>query len=465
MRRTISLAAVTLVAAVVRAPLLGSAFTAPDTDQYLAIARNVFHGGFADNVRAPGYATLLALFELVGIDPIHGVVFLQNLVGIALPAFVVLVGWRYFSPVPAVLAGFLMAASPLVIAVEQLALSDYLFGVAFFIAAVLLAESAIRLRAGDAGWELLAATGVAFGIATLVRANGLIALAAIPLALLASAPRWKPALRSSAIAIGAMAIVLAPWCVHNLIRFGDPNVSSESGLALYARAVSWGEVPPSPDTADGRLALRVYDTADPAVPHASAGTTSGVFNALVAEGKTPREAYGTMGALAREAIRDNPGAYAESTIESLGLSREVLDPRTFTADGNNDQIFKTRGYIRALNPGATTLPGDSKLTRIPWQVAQSLNRLLFILTIGGLLILILPFVGPQRSRQAATVLLIVGGIGILGVALTARWEERYVISLLPFIWLLSTAAVGQLVSLLATALRQLPRPRPQSEAA
>ncbi len=238
-KRLIALGAVTLVAVVVRAPLLGSAYTGSDTDQYMGIAKGVFHGGFVDNVRAPGYATLLAIFELVGIDPIHGVVFLQNIVGIVLPAFVVLVGWRYFTPLVGVVAGFLTAASPLTIAVEQFALSDYLFGVAFFVAAVLLAESVIRIRAGKDGWQPLATAGAMFGLATLVRANGLIGFVAIPLALLVGTRSWRPALRSSAIAIAAMALVLAPWCIHNLVRFGDPNVSSESGLALYARGVSW----------------------------------------------------------------------------------------------------------------------------------------------------------------------------------------------------------------------------------
>lgn len=464
-KRSIALVAVTLVAAIVRAPLLGSAFIAGDTRQYLGIARGIFHGGFTDNVRAPGYATLLALFELVGIDPVHGVVFLQNIVGIVLPAFVVLVGWRYFSPAVGVVAGFLMAASPLTIAVEQLALSDYLFGAVFFAAAVLLVESVARIRAGGDDWQLLAAAGLMFGLATLVRANGLIALVAIPLALLVATRSWRPALRYSAIAIGTMVLVLAPWCIHNVIRFGDPNVSSEAGLAFYARAVSWGEMPPSTNTAEGRLARRVYDTADPNIPYSAAGTTSGVYNALVAEGKTPREAYAAMGSIAREAILEDPIAYLDDSLEGLGLYRQVLDPRTFIANPSSDQILKTRGYFRELDPGATEYPGDSALTRIPWQIAQSLTKLIFVLTIGGLLLLILPFVGRGRSRLAASTLLIVGFVAIVAIALTARWEQRYIISLLPFVWLLATATVAQLVSLIAKALRQLPRPRAQGEAA
>lgn len=460
-----ALAGVTLVALVVRIPLLGTAYVSGDTEQYLGVAKGVFHGGFIDSARAPGYATLMALFELVGIDPVHGVVFLQNLVGILLPALVVWVGWRYFTPVVGVSAGFFAAASPLAIAVEQFALSDYLFGVAFFVAAVLLVESVVRLRSGEVGWERLAVVGLAFGFATLIRANGLVALLVIPLALLLGARSWRPALKPTAIALAAMAVILAPWCIHNLVRFGDPNVSSEGGLALYARAVSWAEMPPSPDTHEGRVALSVYNTADPEIPHATASTTPGVYSAFSEEGKTPKEAYAAMGALAREVIRDDPGAFLDDTIEGLGLYREVLDPHTFAANPNSDQIFKTRGYIRGQDPGAAEIAGDSQLTRVPWQIAQSLTKLLYTLTIGGLLILLLPFVGSERSRLAAATMLIAGLVAIVGIALTARWEQRYIISLLPLVWILATATVAQLVSLLATAARQLPWTRAQGEAA
>jgi 4-amino-4-deoxy-L-arabinose transferase-like glycosyltransferase len=463
-RRTAALLAVTLAALAVRVPLLGSAYTAPDTDQYLGIAEGVFHGGFENSYRPPAFATLLALFELVGIDPVQGAVVLQNVVGIVLPAIVVLVGWRFFKPIVGLTAGFLIATSPLTIAVEQFALSDYLFGVTLFLGAVLLTESAIRLRAGREGWGLLIAAGATFGLATLLRANGLIGFVAIPLVLLIATRGWRPALRPSAVAMATMAIVLAPWCIHNLIRFGDPNVASERGVALYARAVSWAERPPSPDTANGRVALSVYNTGDPGRIEGAVGTTTGVYNALIGEGKTPIEASGAMGAIAREVIFDNPVAYAEDTIENLGLYQDILDPHTFTVSAQ-DQIFWTRDYFRALNPTATTIPGDSRLTRIPWQLAQSLTKLLFILTIGGLLILLLPFFGSERSRLAAATMLIVALIGIVGVALTARPEQRYILSLLPFIWILATATVAQLVSLLLAAARQLPWGRPQGEAA
>ena len=98
-------------------------------------------------------------------------------------------------------------------------------------------------------------TGVMFGVATLLRANGLIGFVAIPASLLLGARSWRPALRMSVISAAAMAIVLAPSSLNNQIRFGNPNVASESGISLYAGMISWDRIPPSPDSADGN-ALR-----------------------------------------------------------------------------------------------------------------------------------------------------------------------------------------------------------------
>src|SRR5689334_2116895 len=67
--------AVTAVAIAVRAPFFGSAFTAPDTAQYLSVAEGVFHGsGYSSNLRPPAYATLLAVFELLGLDSVGAAV-------------------------------------------------------------------------------------------------------------------------------------------------------------------------------------------------------------------------------------------------------------------------------------------------------------------------------------------------------------------------------------------------------
>ena len=455
----------TLVAVSVRAPLLGTTFTAPDTAQYLSTAKLVFHQGYVNNLRPPGYATVLAIFEALGANPLEAAVVFQNIIGMVLPALVLLVGWRFFGPAVGIAAGFLTAASPLTTMVEQFALSDYLFGVLVFSGTTLLAEAVLRFRMGKEPWKLLVGAGVAFGFATLFRANGLIALFSMPVVLLICAPRWRSALRSSAIAVASMVVVLAPWCIHNLISFDDPNIASESGIAFYARAVAYDEVPPSPSTADGRLALSVYNTsayageAEQAVP-----TTAPLYKALVEEGKSPAEASSAMATLAREAIINNPGVYLERTMEMLGRYQGLYDPHTLTNKKYADQISMAREYVRALNPQAKELPGESSFTLAPWHIAQALTMVLFVLTIGGLLMLALPFLGDLRSRLAATTFLTVGIMGIVGVTLTARWEARHGIVFAPFVWLLATATVALFVNLIVAAVRRRPGFRAQDAA-
>lgn len=458
----LGLIGVTLVAIAVRAPFFGIAFTAPDTAEYLGVAEGVFHGGYASYLRPPGYATLLAIIEVFGVGPIHAVVVLQNLIGIALPACVLLAGWRFFSPVVGCVSGFLTAASPLAIAIEQFALSDYLFSVLLFATVVVLAEAVLQMRGrGTLPWRLLVLAGALFGVATLFRANGLFGLIALPAALLIGGPPWRPALRASAIAMTAMVVVIAPWCIHNLIRFGDPSVASEGGISLYARAVSYDEVPPPTATAEGRLANRVYNAADTNEQEAAVGTTLGTYVAIVNQtGKSPGDAAGAMGQIAREAILSDLGRYLERSIEILGRYQAVYDPQGLDSDPQ-DQIAITRGYIRTLDSTQREPPGDSALTRIPWQIAQALTKLLFVLTIGGLLMLALPFFGGRRGRLAASTFLLIGLLHILGATLTARFEMRHVIVLAPMVWILATATVAQTVSLIVAGMRQLPRRRTQ----
>ncbi|HVA88749.1 MAG TPA: hypothetical protein VNL71_02805, partial [Chloroflexota bacterium] len=150
---------------------------------------------------------------------------------------------------------------------------------------------------------------------------------------------------------------------------------------------------------------------------------------------------------------DNPGVYLERTAEMLGRYQGLYDPHTLTSN-RRDQIAVAREYFLALNPNAKELPGNSTFTRIPWQIAQAATMVLFVLTIGGLLMLAVPFLGDLRSRLAATTFLIVGVMGIVGVTLAGRWEARHGIVFAPFIWLLATATVALAVRLIVAAVRQ-----------
>jgi 4-amino-4-deoxy-L-arabinose transferase-like glycosyltransferase len=455
-RLLLGLAAVTLTALCVRVPLLGTTYTAPDTAYYLEQAKGLFHHGYTSNLRPPAYPTLLAVLELVGADPASAAVVLQNLVGILMPAFVLLVGWRFFGSWVGILAGLLTAASPLAFAIEPFALTDYLFSVALFIACAVLAEAMMRVQRDRIPWAPLIASGALFGLAALLRANGLYAVIAIPFAMLLAGPRWKPALQSSAVAAAALIVVIAPWCVYSLVRFGDLTLASEGGLSLYSRAVSYDEVRPPADTEAGQLARAIYNTADPNQGEATVGTTIHVYEAFRSElGLSQIEATGKMGDVAREAILDDPGTYIRNTLSLLGRYQGVYYPRTFIGDPAKDQVVLTTGYSSRLDLRHQTAPHTGWI-RVPWGLAQGLTQLLFLLTAGGLLMLALPFIGERRSRVAAIAFLTVGFLGIVVVALTARFELRHGVVFAPFVWILAPATVVGLIKLAAAQVR---RPR------
>ena len=212
-------------------------------------------------------------------------------------------------------------------------------------------------------------------------------------------------------------------------------MATEGGISLYARAIGWDEVPPSPDSADGRLALSIYNTADISKPRPTLETTTGVYDAFVEEGKTQAGASSAMGAIARDAIFRDPGAYLDGTLEILGLYRSLYNPHTFTANQYLDQIIVVRNYIRSLHPELRHIPGDSTFTRIPWQGAQSLTNLLYTVTVGGILTLLLAFLGPIRRRLAAAVLLVVVLLGAFAGSLTAVYSPRYDIMFAPMVWI------------------------------
>lgn len=440
------------IAAVVRAPFFGQGIEASDTTgYYLPVGHGLLHGqGFPNSFRPPGFPILIATVEGFGIDPVTGIVVVQNLIGIVMPALVLLIGWRFFSPRVGALAGFLTAASPLMFVTEQVALPDFLFGIVTLAGAVLLAEAALRLAARRLSWKLCLATGVVFGLATLLRPNGQVAVLAIPIVLLVAARNWRVGLRFSAIAVGAMVVVLFPWILHNLIRFGDPQVATEGGVSLYGRVITSERRPPPAHTPEGRLALSVYNTGGPTVA---------VLNALTMEGRSINEAAAAMGVLAREAIVEDPGVYLADTAHILGQYVSAYDPNLVGTNSSGDQI----GIIRQQTTGAEgleTVPGDALLTRVPWEAAQVVNGVLFVLTLGGLLVLLLPFVGRTSSRLASTTFLLTVVLGLVPTALVVRFELRFGTLYAPLAWLLFAAAGVLIVEFLfATLRRRSWRPR------
>ncbi len=459
------LAAVTALAITVRVPFFGDGISASDTTVFLEVAHEISGGHFPSDLRPPGYSLLLALFEGLGIDPVSGVVALQNVIGILLPALLVLIGWRFFRPAVGLMAGLLAAASPLMIVTEQAALADFLFGVLVLVGTALLAEATLRIRADRSTTRILVATGAAFGLATMLRANGELAVIVIPVLLLIATRSLRRAIRPAVTALLAMLVVVLPWVLSNAVAHGRLTIATEGGISLYARAIGWDEVPPSASTADGRLALSIYNIADVSQARPALQMTTPVFDALVSEGKTQAEASAAMGAIAKDAILRDPWTYLEGSGEILELDRRLYDPRTFTANQYVDQITVVRNYFRGLSPGITNLPGDSKATRIPWQLGQSFTELLYVVTIGGLLGLLLPFVGAPRRRLASTTFVIVVLAALLGASFTAIYSPRYDIMFAPMIWIVASATLALLAEALAALVRRRPWRQAQSPAA
>jgi 4-amino-4-deoxy-L-arabinose transferase-like glycosyltransferase len=435
----------TALALIVRAPLFGHGIAASDTTgAYLPVAHAIREGkGFLNDFRPPGFPLALAGFEELGLNPVNGVVALQHLLGILLPTALLLIGWRYFDPLVGILAGLLAAASPLMTVTEQVALPDYLFGLLYLLGAVLLVEAALRLRRSEMPWKTLASAGVVYGLATMVRPNGQLALLLIPLALLVATRDWRRWLRACGIAAAAFAVMLAPWVLHNAVEYDEPVVSSEGGVALYGREITSERNPPPTDTADGRLAHAVYATGAPTVA---------VLNAFVNEGKTLAGASGAMGALAREAIRRDPAGYLVDTGQIVSEYLDIYDPHTFTADPERDQIAQLRRNIGSSEEGGS-VPGDSPLTRVPWQLAQPLDKLVYIAALGGLLVLLLPFAGAPRSRLAGAILAIAAGLGLLTQAMLVRFELRFGVTYAPILWILFAAAAVLSVRFLVETVR------------
>ena len=163
-----------------------------------------------------------------------------------------------------------------------------------------------------------------------------------------------------------------------------------------------------------------------------------------------------MGDIAREAILRYPETYLSDTLGILSHYRNAYDPHTFTTNPHLDQIATTTSYFRSLHPGRADVPGNSKSTRITWQLGQFVTMLSYTLSIGGILILLLPFLLDLRQRLASTVFIIVFALLVVGTSLTAKMEYRYVYTFAPFAWLLLAATSVMIGTVIVATVRQRP---------
>jgi 4-amino-4-deoxy-L-arabinose transferase-like glycosyltransferase len=150
-------------------------------------------------------------------------------VGTVTVAFVGLAGREAAGPTAGLVAAALAAVYPFLWVVDGSLMSETLYG------ALLAATLWLALRfARRPSLGLAAGLGALAGLAALTRGEALLLapLLLVPLAARAGAA-WRSRLTLAAVALGAFALVLAPWTIRNLTVFEEPVLISTNGNAVF----------------------------------------------------------------------------------------------------------------------------------------------------------------------------------------------------------------------------------------
>lgn len=150
-------------------------------------------------------------------------------VGTVTVGFVGLAGREAGGATTGLVAAALAAVYPFLWVVDGSLMSETLYGVLLAAALWLALRFARRPSLG-----LAAGVGALAGLAALTRGEALLLapLLLIPLAVRAGAA-WRSRLTLAAVALGAFALVLAPWTIRNLTVFEKPVLISTNGNAVF----------------------------------------------------------------------------------------------------------------------------------------------------------------------------------------------------------------------------------------
>jgi hypothetical protein len=262
---------------------------------------------------------------------------------------------------------------------------------------------------------------VAFGAAAWLKPAGEFLAIAAPLAVLAGTRQW----RAAGIVVVAMVLTISPWLVRNAHDYGLPSMSNQGGQTLFNRVFEVDKIPFPEDSRYAPLARKVRK-------QHPARFNSAFRVALVREeGMTTDHAIATEADIALTAIRRHPGTYAVGTFREVGRSADDMRD-----DEEPESVVRPQIHGRPL---------PAWLATGPWALGRVLLDAWWIVTLFGAAALVVPFVGPERSRRAGTVLLVIG-LGVLfGTALFHGALWRYSMQVAPLAWLLGSAGVAVLV--------------------
>ncbi|MGH9049986.1 MAG: ArnT family glycosyltransferase [Acidimicrobiia bacterium] len=208
-----------------------------DPALYLFFARQiaggegyVLLGGDPTAYYPVGYPAVLGgVFWLVDHTPIPddyemAAGMLNLVVGTATVALVFDVARRLFDNRIGLVSAAVLAVFPNLVFHTAVALTETLFN--FLVLAALLVLVSASWRERTIGWRRLAVFGVLLALSAFVRP---ISLAFLPVLLgvwLVAGWGWRPALRQLAIVCIAIAVVIAPWTIRNIVVMNSPVVMS-----------------------------------------------------------------------------------------------------------------------------------------------------------------------------------------------------------------------------------------------
>jgi hypothetical protein len=195
----------------------------------------------AETFKEPGYSSAIAAITPVVGAPFRAGQWISLIAGLLIPWVVFQLGRRFgMDGTEAAFAAGLAALSPLLIQQSALVMAESLFtliALMALLAAVPRVAPAGRRAAGalDAparATVIDAGAGIFFGLAFLVRAQGVLLLPAM-LPLLARGRSPEVALRRVALAGLGAAVAIAPLVVRNLREFGTPFHSDVAAFGLW----------------------------------------------------------------------------------------------------------------------------------------------------------------------------------------------------------------------------------------
>ena len=207
------------------------------TDNYFywaqakAVARgagyiNPFEAGeVASAAHPPLYSTYLAVFARVGLDSPLQFRLASCLLGLATIVVIGITARRIAGDRAGLVAAGVAAVFPPLWIADGTLVSESMY--ALIIALVLLAGHTMTTRQDLRSAAVL---GVAVGLATLTRSEGLalVVLLVWPLAALARSLPWRRRLGLATVATAAAVVTISPWVVRNMVQFEQPVYLSDS---------------------------------------------------------------------------------------------------------------------------------------------------------------------------------------------------------------------------------------------